>query len=72
MKFEERELPTLPVKLFKRGMTVYYQGRPWIVSHVILRRGALLVKLSGEFDPVDADDLECTITYVNFNRGNTY
>ena len=72
MEITNRELPTIPMKLFKRWDTVRYNGSYHIVSHVIVRQNTLLVKLMDIYDPVDTKYVECNTTFVNFNRGNTY
>lgn len=42
---------------FRPGMTVRWSGRSETVSHVLLRRGSLLVHLVGHESPVPSERL---------------
>lgn len=60
--------PTLHLALYKPGCRVKWQGRAMTVSHVLLRRGRLMVCLEGHPDPVDAESLSTPLTRLVLQR----
>lgn len=57
---------TLPI--FKPGQTVMHQGRYERVSHVLLRRGQMVVFLQGVSDPVAPEHLSLEPTELVYHR----
>lgn len=60
--------PTLHLALYKPGCHVKWQGRAMTVSHVLLRRGRLMVCLEGHPEPVDAESLSTPLTRLVLQR----
>ncbi|RUP35757.1 MAG: hypothetical protein EKK45_00245 [Curvibacter sp.] len=54
--------------LYKPGCHVKWQGRAMTVSHVLLRRGRLMVCLEGHPEPVDAESLTTPLTRLVLQR----
>lgn len=65
-------VPVTPVTyrlaLYKPGSSVEWQGRDMTVSHVLLRRGRLMVYLQGHTDPVDPETLTMPLTRLVLQR----
>ena len=53
---------------FKPGTTVHWNRRPETVSHVVVRRNALMVYLVGHDEAVHPDDLELEPTAFRLAR----
>ncbi len=66
------EAPVTPVTyrlaLYKPGSSVEWQGRDMTVSHVLLRRGRLMVYLQGHPDPVEPETLTMPLTRLVLQR----
>lgn len=65
-------VPVTPVTyrlaLYKPGSSVEWQGRDMTVSHVLLRRGRLMVYLQGHTEPVEPETLTMPLTRLVLQR----
>jgi hypothetical protein len=68
MPFANRQPLVHRMPLFRSGVTVYLNNTEAVVSHVVLRRGQLLVQLKEHPAPVDADRLMLAPTAVSLQR----
>ena len=59
---------TYRLALYKPGSPVEWQGRAMTVSHVLLRRGHLMVYLQGHPDPVEPETLTMPLTRLVLQR----
>lgn len=59
---------TYHLALYKPGSPVAWQGREMSVSHVLLRRGHLMVYLQGHPDPVEPETLTMPLTRLVLQR----
>ena len=51
------------VYLYKAGMTVFWEGRPYMIEHNVIRNGELLVKVQGFSDVFPASHIKVDPTY---------
>jgi hypothetical protein len=61
---------TARLALFKRGTTVYRNGRPDTVDHVVIRNRWLYVRLANSQELVDAEKLGVELTTLSLKRSN--
>ena len=61
---------TVKLKLFKTGQTVYYNGSPHTVSHVILVGYDIFLQLDNIWQRVNAEYVECEFTEISLLRNN--
>jgi len=59
---------TYSLALYKSGCSVGWQGRDMTVSHVLLRRGRLMVYLQGHPEPVEPESLTMPLTRLVLQR----
>ena len=59
---------TYRLALYKPGSPVVWQGRDMTVSHVLLRRGHLMVYLEGHPDAVEPDTITMPLTRLVLQR----
>jgi len=59
---------TYRLALYKPGSSVEWQGRDMTVSHVLLRRGRLMVYLQGHPDPVEPETITMPLTRLILQR----
>jgi len=59
---------TYRLALYKPGSPVEWQGRAMTVSHVLLRRGHLMVYLQGHPEPVEPETLTMPLTRLVLQR----
>ena len=64
-------IPVFHMKIFKPGTQVWHQGRPYTVDHVSINGWNLKVSLCDYPTAINADQLECEYTKIDFNRQNT-
>lgn len=63
-----RILPTVSVRLFRRGDIVGYNGYGYTVDHIIVSRGKVMVMLTELGQAIDSRFLDCNNTEVNFEK----
>lgn len=68
-------MPTTPITrriegyvyIYKPGSTVYFNGRPYVIDHTIIRGAELLLSLRGIEESILSDSVQIDPTYFCFD-----
>ena len=61
-------LPTVSIPIFRKGISVEYQGFYYTVNYVVIQKDVLMVFLEGKPDPVNAKELSVQLSKIDFEE----